>query len=159
VTERFDESLVVLQLLLDVPLGDMLYLNAKSNGGYDGGRSKLGCTYIVPSNDLPSSIQEYVQSDEWKDMMKWDNLLYEAVNQSLDATIEWLGRSEFEKQLQRFQHAQTITSERCRDTAIFPCSDTGDSRKSWETNCLFVDAGCGYPCIDVVAKELGLDYR
>jgi Galactose-3-O-sulfotransferase len=158
ITERLDESLVVLHMLLGVPLGDMLYLNAKSSGGYDGGGSSRGCTYIVPSKDVPQDIQDYIQSDEWKDMVKWDNLLYQVVNQSLDATIEWLGRSKFEKQLQRFQHAQKTTSERCRDTAIYPCSDTGEYRKSRETNCLFLDAGCGYPCIDEVANELGLYY-
>jgi hypothetical protein len=156
VTERFDESLVVLQLLLGVPLGDMLYLNAKSNGGYDGGRSRHGCTYIIPSKDLPPDIQEYIQSEEWEDVVKWENILYQVVNQSLDATIESLGRSNVERQLQRFHHAQKIASEQCRDKAIFPCSDTGERRDSWETNCLFVDAGCGYPCIDQVAHQMGL---
>jgi Galactose-3-O-sulfotransferase len=156
VTERFDESIVVLKMLLGVPLGDMLYLKAKSNGGYDGGASKQGCVYIEPSNNLPRDIQEYIESDKWKEVVKWDDLLYQAANQSLDATIDALGRSKFEKQLQRFQEAQRVASERCGHTAIFPCSETGEHRKSWETNCLFRDAGCGFPCMDEIATELNL---
>jgi hypothetical protein len=35
VTERMDESAVVMAMLLGVPLADVLYLNAKQNGGYD----------------------------------------------------------------------------------------------------------------------------
>ena len=39
ITERMEESAVALAMLLDLPLGDVLYLNAKQNGGYDeGGR-------------------------------------------------------------------------------------------------------------------------
>ncbi|KAG7369601.1 galactose-3-O-sulfotransferase [Nitzschia inconspicua] len=158
-TERFDESMVALQMILDVPLGDMLYVKAKSNGGYDGGGSKKGCVYIQPSNNLPQDMQQYIESDEWKDIVKWDNVLFNAVNQSLDATIDSLGRSAFEHQLKRFQHAQKVVSERCNDKAIFPCSKTGEHRESWETNCLFRDAGCGFPCLDEVALELKLfDY-
>ncbi|KAG7345695.1 galactose-3-O-sulfotransferase [Nitzschia inconspicua] len=156
VTERFDESMVALQMILDVPLAEMLYVKAKSNGGYDGGGSEYGCVYIQPSNDLPQDIQQYIESDEWKDVVKWDNVLYQAVNQSLDATIDSLGRSAFEQQLKRFQHAQKVVSERCNDKAIFPCSKTGEHRESWETNCLFRDAGCGFPCLDEVAHELKL---
>jgi hypothetical protein len=35
VTERMEESAVALAMLLGIPLADVLYLNAKQNGGYD----------------------------------------------------------------------------------------------------------------------------
>jgi hypothetical protein len=35
ITERMDESAVELQMLLGLPLADVLYLNAKTSGGYE----------------------------------------------------------------------------------------------------------------------------
>jgi hypothetical protein len=37
VTERMDESLVAMSMLLHLPLADILYLKAKSSGGFDDG--------------------------------------------------------------------------------------------------------------------------
>lgn len=157
VTERFDESMVVLHMLFDVPLGNMLYLKAKKNGGYDGGGSKEGCVFIQPSNPLPQPISDYLKSPEWTEgVVWWDDLLYRTVNASLDATIDRLGRSAFEQRLSQYQHAQRVVRDQCSDTAIFPCSETGEHRKPADTNCLHIDQGCGYPCIDEVANQLKL---
>jgi hypothetical protein len=48
ITERMYESAVVLSMLLNVPLGDLLYLTAKRHGGYDDAGSRNGsqCTFI-----------------------------------------------------------------------------------------------------------------
>jgi hypothetical protein len=158
ITERFDESMVVMQMLLDVPLGDILYLKAKSSGGYDGGGRRYGCVYIVPSNDMPEEIKNYVKSSHWKENVTlWDLELYKAVNRSLDLTIDEIGRNKFEHQLKRFRHAQEIVQTRCKDEAEYPCTPEGDRLVEHQTNCLYRDSGCGYPCLDRMAKELGLD--
>jgi hypothetical protein len=70
ITERFDESMVVMQLLLEhkygigvVTLGDMLYLNAKVSGGYDDGGYKSTCYKILkppPIKDWSRRLKNYL---------------------------------------------------------------------------------------------------
>jgi hypothetical protein len=157
ITERFDESMVVLQMLLrshNVTLGDILYFKAKSQGGYDDGGHNGQCTYIQPSNLTPG-MKEYLAGSEWKELNKWDEAFYEAANRSLDMTIDRLGRSEVERRVELYRWAQGLVQERCHSRAKFPCTSEGIKRIPNETNCLFMDSGCAYECIDeVVLKEL-----
>eukprot|EP00529_Nitzschia_sp_RCC80_P015604 CAMPEP_0113459490 /NCGR_PEP_ID=MMETSP0014_2-20120614/10480_1 /TAXON_ID=2857 /ORGANISM="Nitzschia sp." /LENGTH=679 /DNA_ID=CAMNT_0000351077 /DNA_START=41 /DNA_END=2080 /DNA_ORIENTATION=- /assembly_acc=CAM_ASM_000159 len=171
ITERFDESMVVLQMLLrNVTLGDILYLSAKTNGGYDDGRFQDKCFKIIsPRHNMTQDFHDYFSNDddeqqqqspyhnEWSKRIKWDLELYKAANRSLDLTIDnVLGRTEFENQQRRFREAQQIVHDRCAPIAKFPCSPQGQVRTPDETNCLFKDSGCAYECIDEVAKELNL---
>jgi hypothetical protein len=133
-----------------VPLGDMLYLSVKVHGGYDN-----LCNFLLPSN-LTANMKQYLESEEWQDIIRWDRILYEAVNASLDTTIDYLGRELVEKTLKRFQLAQQVVARRCQKEVKFGCTDEGERRKAQDTNCLFLDSGCAYECIDRVAQELGL---
>ncbi|KAL3903282.1 MAG: hypothetical protein SGARI_005449 [Bacillariaceae sp.] len=114
ITERMDESLIVLYLLMagTVPLGDMLYLPAKVHGGYDN-----LCNFLVPSN-LTSGMKQFLQSRRWQENSKWDQLLYEAANTSLDNTIDVLGRPLVESTLKTFQEAQKIVAETCQKEPV-----------------------------------------
>mmetsp|Transcript_32983 Transcript_32983/g.75980 ORF Transcript_32983/g.75980 Transcript_32983/m.75980 type:complete len:324 (-) Transcript_32983:405-1376(-) len=47
ITERMDESLVALQMLLRLNVTDILYLSAKTRGGFDDGGYNNTCVYIV----------------------------------------------------------------------------------------------------------------
>jgi Galactose-3-O-sulfotransferase len=154
ITERLDESLVVLMMQLDLKIADILYLSAKGRGGYDdaGGKSNE-CTYIWPSFVSPG-MREYFDSDEWKDNIKYDMLLYQAVNRSLDMTIDKLGRDKFNENLARFKDAQNKAVEKCLPTAVFPCDAGG--RLHMQTDCLWNDSGCGATCLDEVATDLDL---
>jgi hypothetical protein len=49
VTERMDESVVVLMMLLNLQMADVLYLSAKGNGKYDDGAHNDKCYFIQPS--------------------------------------------------------------------------------------------------------------
>jgi len=85
--ERLDESLVLLQLMLDLKSSDVLYQSAKqSDSGYD----YLRCTKIVKGFTTPA-IQEYLSSDKWMHLNEGDYLLYDAVHRSLDRTIDYIG--------------------------------------------------------------------
>ena len=42
VSERFDESLVAMQLLLGIDVGDILYISSNVHGGYDRVKDHLG---------------------------------------------------------------------------------------------------------------------
>jgi Sulfotransferase family len=57
ITERMDESAVVLMMLLNLTIADILYLSTKSSGGYDDARNGLAnCTYIQPTMITPGTI-------------------------------------------------------------------------------------------------------
>ena len=155
VTERLDESLVVLMMLLRLKMADILFLSAKTKGGYDdaGGRDGRTCTYIWPSFVTPG-MDEFLQGPEWRDAVRYDALFYEAVNRSLDLTIDALGRPTFDDQLRRYRHAQQVAHTKCTPQTVFPC-DTGGTYHA-ATDCIWNDSGCGATCLDEIATELQL---
>jgi hypothetical protein len=157
VTERIDESFVVLMMILHLRMSDILYLSAKSKGGFDdgGGRTDNVCTYIWPSF-VSNGVQQYLNSTEWKEIVRYDTLLYQAVNRSLDLTIDELGRDQFNRLYQKYLHAQKIANEKCFSNAIFPCDAGGTLHNERETDCIWKDSGCGVSCLDSVATELNL---
>jgi hypothetical protein len=155
VTERMDESAVCLMMLLRLKLADILHLSSKNSGGYDDGAFKNQCVYITPTV-ISEGIRDYFASNEWQRYVQPERALYEAVNRSLDLTIEKLGRDEFQANLARYRHAQQLEKLRCLSTTKFPCTDTGTRIKDNATDCLSSDLGCGFACIDEVSTELGL---
>ena len=157
VTERMDESAVALSMVAGIPLADVLYLKAKGHGGFDdgGGRDEVVCTYIWPSFVTPG-MEEYFQTDEFQDRVRWDHALYQAANRSLDLTIEKLGREEFERKLALYRAAQARVHDECLDETVFPCSAGGDYTPPDQTDCMWNDSACGMDCLDRVATELDL---
>ena len=149
-----DESVVVLMMILNIPMGDLLYLNAKSNGGYDDGVYNNECYYIQPSTISPG-MTSFFNGTLWNDMTKWDKLLYEAVNRSLDLTIDRLGRKKFNENLFKFQHANQIARDRCIPQNVFPCTSLGQHNNN--ASCLWSDSGCGHKCLDEISLDLDLN--
>jgi hypothetical protein len=124
IVERMDESVVVTQMLLGLTTGDVLYLDAKTNGGFDAGGYKEQCFFIVPKYISPG-MKTYFGSKDFQQWIKWDLALYQAVNRSLDMTIDSLGRRRFEKELARFRWAKDMVATRCGPIARYPCSPSG----------------------------------
>eukprot|EP00568_Trieres_chinensis_P010313 CAMPEP_0183299128 /NCGR_PEP_ID=MMETSP0160_2-20130417/5939_1 /TAXON_ID=2839 ORGANISM="Odontella Sinensis, Strain Grunow 1884" /NCGR_SAMPLE_ID=MMETSP0160_2 /ASSEMBLY_ACC=CAM_ASM_000250 /LENGTH=402 /DNA_ID=CAMNT_0025461307 /DNA_START=169 /DNA_END=1374 /DNA_ORIENTATION=+ len=138
VAERLDESFVAMKILFRLELGDLLYLSSKTNGGYDDGGTGR-CVKIVKAN-LSSSTQEFLDSKEHQRHFEMDNLLYAAVNQSLDKTIQKIGRSMFEEELEKYQRALKLVQEECTAFAKFPCSPEGELQLDMSTkSCYFND--------------------
>ena len=156
-TERMDESLVVLQMLLGLSIADILYFSANKSGGYDvGGGFNHTCGYIQPSV-VTDSMRSVLASDEWQDSVKWDDALYLAANASLDLTIQRLGRSQFEEGLAKFREALLAAKKNCSVEKRFPCDKVGvPPLPDSETGCLYRDSGCGQECLDRVATQLDL---
>jgi len=94
--ERLYESLVVLSLLIGVSLSDVLFDFLPSE------YSRCG-SYEEPPW-LSSGMKDYLDSDRWKDREEGDFLLYNAVNESLDLTIDKLGRDLVATELQNFKN-------------------------------------------------------
>ena len=156
VTERMDESFVVLAMLLHLPLSDVLYLSAKTGGGYDDGGGPYGrCSFIRPSVVSPG-MRSFFESDEWQNLVQVDAALHQATNRSLDWTIERLGRSLFEENLAQFRRAQLLAIERCQPVTVFPCDEFGTFHPPETTDCLWKDSGCAMECLDQIASDFDL---
>lgn len=156
VTERMDESLVAVSMLMGIPLADVLYLKAKVRGGYDDGGGRGKCTYIRPTF-VTSGMQRMLHSDFWANKSHWDRVMHAAANRSLDLTIEALGVKRFHNNLQRYVEGQKRAVKQCLPKIVFPCSPLdGHFTPYNETDCLWNDSGCGVDCLDSVADELGL---
>lgn len=151
VAERLDESMVAFQMLLNIPLGDILHLDSKVSGGYKFSDEK--CT-LLPQTFITPDMQQVLDSPEWHESIKHDVLLHEAVNRSLDLTIDRLGRKEFEKNLLLYKKAMQEVKNRCLSQVIMPCSINGTFNPS--NDCIYEDMGCGNTCLDEVATDLGL---
>ncbi len=158
VTERMDETAVALQMILGLPTASVLYISSKVNGGYDDGLYNNKCYFIQPSFISPF-MKQYFESKEWNDKINWSIALHQAVNRSLDLTIDALGRNEFQEQLKKFRKAQAIVTRTCADSTLLPCSATGERRQDSETNCLFYDLGCNFECLDRLESFVAILWR
>ncbi|GAX12450.1 hypothetical protein FisN_2Hh284 [Fistulifera solaris] len=152
ILERLDESVVALQMILNVSLADVLSVSSKLNGGHDDGQYQKKCFLIQPSF-VSSGVQAFLESEEWQEYIGPEQALYNAVNRSLDRTIDALGREIFAQKLLAYQQAMKAVSLRCQNVR-FPCSESGERRS--ETDCLAADMGCGFECLDQVSNELNL---
>jgi hypothetical protein len=149
ITERMDESLVVLSQLLNVPLTDVLYLKAKGSGGFDDGRFQRHCTYIIPPYVSPT-MKSFFASPRWKKRIVGDDYLYQLANLSLDMTIDTLGRDLIAQKLIEYQQLRQLSEETCANKVEYPC-DAGGNRRQRAPGCLWQDSGCGHGCLDRVS--------
>ena len=150
--ERMDESLVIMQLLLNLDPGDVLYTSSKVSGNYVA-NLYYKCSKKIPvPKILPKPIQDHITSDTYYKDNFGDFLLYQAVNKSLDMTIEErIGREVFEKALEEHRYLMRLVEERCEDRVFSLCSK--DGVEQWEiANCYKRDFGCGYPCLDEIYR-------
>lgn len=102
--------------------------------------------HVTPTNRM----KEHFASDEWKQVVYWDEQLHAAVNASLDLAISSLGQGAFAHNLRRFRNLQELVETKCADDIKYPCTKSGQMRQSNQTDCLFEDIGCGFACIDAV---------
>lgn len=155
VAERTDESLVALQLLLGLHAGDILYISAKTAGGYDDGWS--GKCIKIQSSFISPAIQQFFNSREWFVQNSVDFLLHAVANKSLDLTIERIGKERFQRELERHKQLLAIVHEKCAMQAKFPCDQNGVLHTDSQTDCYWNDSGCGHSCIDTLLNAGQLD--
>jgi hypothetical protein len=156
ITERMDESAVVLMMLLNLKLSDIVYISSKTAGSYDAGGGKFsGCTRIQPSF-VSANMSSFLKSKKWYKVVRNDVALYRAANKSLDMTIDTLGREDFESKLAIYRKAQTKVHQECRPFITFPCTEEGRFVPPKRTDCLWKDSGCGMECLDRIATEMNL---
>jgi len=167
VTERMEESAVVLAMLLNIPLADVLFLTAKVHSPDDTGSKKIyvlhkNQCYEEPRRVVSAEMKEFLESEEWQRISFWDKVLHEGANQKLDLTIAQLGRDKFEQNLRLYQKARRIAQESCgifsggeTNKTIAPCLLQG-KYDAETTDCLWGDSACGMSCLDMVSSQLNL---
>jgi hypothetical protein len=140
ITERMDESMVVWSLLLNLELEDILYLKSNEGGGM---ASIPGTCFEVPKTVVTKEMQAFLASPKWQAIVHWDDILYTYANQSLDATIDHLGRRAVEQTVTRFKELQLQVEETCRPVTKSPCTADGVYQK--DHDCI---EACGMSCLD-----------
>lgn len=125
VTDRLDESLVVLQMTLNLSLADVLHVSAKVAIGRP------------PASSYPADELQSLRDREWK-----DRDLYRAAVQRLDADIASLRAKSFGVRLRCYRQAQALVQAKCRGDAA--------ARR----DCYWNDNGCAQACVDQVYRDL-----
>lgn len=151
VAERFDESIVALQMILGLQTSDVLYFKSKASMVHN----DTHC-YPIYKRTTPY-MNDVFASQGFQNSILTDMMLYNAINESLDLTIEKLGRSKFEYNLLKLQKAKQELDLQCHDKVRFPCGSDGIFRKKKETDCLAGDWGCGFKCMDSLVGMLPSD--
>jgi hypothetical protein len=154
ILERLDESLVVMKMLFGFTQADMIILPSKLSGDYDGGASEQGCVKILKATPT-AEMQRYLATEYCHpDNFNYDCVLYDMMNQTLDATIDALGRDRVIAQVKVHRHLQALAEEKCQDEAVFPCTKDGETQFSASAkSCYEKDWGCGHACVARVLKE------
>jgi hypothetical protein len=146
VTDRMDESLVVLSWLMQIPVTDVMVTSSKISGSWYWSDGR--CISLVPPQITPA-VRKYFQGPEWHRHHIIDRFVYIVANQSLDATIQQsMGMSEFQSRFQLYQTYKRQIQSECASEIFTPCDSLGRPRRNNTTNCYLRDFGCGYPCVD-----------
>jgi len=152
-TNRMDEAVVVLALILGVDVGDVLVRSANVAGN----RFHYSTGKCHPTNKASVSpeVKEYLASDDFRAEHYGDLLLHEAASQSLDLTIERLGKETFERALAEYRRLDELQDPLCKDAVVLPCDADGNPQtEASAQSCYAVyhDIGCGYKCIDYMLE-------
>ena len=101
--ERLYESLVVLSMIIGVDVNDVVfdYLPITLSR----------CGSLQTPDWLTPGMKDFLKSDRWRQRELGDFTLYDAVDRSLDLTIDYLGRKNFEESLARFHKILSIGTE------------------------------------------------
>lgn len=155
-SERMDESLVVMSILMGLQVGDVLVVPSKQSGqNWVYSRVENAC-YPILKGATPAIVYEYLSSDEWRAANYGDLVLHAAANKSLDLTINAIGRDPFDAAMLEYQRLKKSVLGQCSDRVQYPCSDEGVPQTHLsELDCYskWHDEGCGYRCVDAILEQ------
>ena len=136
VVELYDESMVLLAHVLNLPLGDVLYRKAKVSGEIWESVKKHRSLVVKHEHvdKEPLEVQNFVRSPDWLGRNKNDYELFRRAKEriaSMYATVPGL-------------NASLATYRKLLIDATTACDDEVDSPKT----CYWEDNGCGFACLD-----------
>jgi len=134
VTERFDESALVLCYFLGCSLADLLYFPSK-----DSQRSSSHTSHVPFDQESPE-VRSYFLGGNFRQRNSLDYHLWDTANQTLDRLIDFIGRKEFETRLNQYHKHMNDSHIECRHVDI--------------RRCYWKDNGCKYDCLDKYANKV-----
>ena len=146
VVERYDESMVLLADMLNLPLREVLYLSSKNSSA--GIRDDHGATLTQhgPLAREPPEVRAYVSGREFAKRNALDFQLYDAANAEL--TSRWRAGTDMTERLTQYLHMLDRTRQACSEAgreATIALLDRHDGH-----GCYYRDNGCGYRCVDAL---------
>lgn len=117
---------------------------------YDDGGGLHKCVKIL-SPPIHPKIQQYLNSEYQYIQKQPDYLLYYAVVESLNRTIQLLGVSKVKERTMLLNRLQKIAELHCQhdEQTKYPCSSKGIYQGELSSkSCYVQDAGCGHQCVD-----------
>jgi len=148
VTERLDESLVVMKMLLGLETRDILYVpNPGPFIPWYFNVSATVCTYHGIAPFISTTMSLFFASPAWQTKIAGDTMLFHAATTSLDRTIATLGKGRVQNELVQFHHAMDeLAQKKCYRDIVFPCTSSG--RLVSQHDCMEKNLGCGFDCLD-----------
>jgi hypothetical protein len=156
VTERFDDSVVLLMEQLGLSYCDVIY-----NVGKVAEESKTpdGTPFLkpVPFDKQPQEVRDYLESSEFQESQKLDFEAYRYAKERLNKSIAALGREAFDAKLRDFAAWKEDVLAKCdpdsgswfRENNVVVDRDDPRKFKKWrKQQCYSGDFGCGYKCFD-----------
>ncbi|KAG7347519.1 sulfotransferase family protein [Nitzschia inconspicua] len=157
ISERLDESLVALKMILNLNMEDVIGLSSKISGKMDDGGFDGTCHNIQTSRTT-AEVDQYL-SQEFR-IDNYDFFLYDVANRSLDLTIDAFGREPFRKELEKYHAMKQYAEEQCLSKVLFPCTEVG--QPPWpeaKHSCFKGDIGCGHECVQQALREFATTPR
>lgn len=137
-------GILVLQHLMQTPLGTVLYLKSKVAGVSVSDQMDIRVPSYPKLDDQPAEVKQ-VLTHEYAPAAADDAELWRLANAQLDARIAEIGAATFARRLREFrQHLKTVADLCAVDGPIH------------QQKCLFEDQGCSYECVQGYARDKGL---
>ena len=138
ITDRFEESMLVLAHRLGLDIEDMLYLKAKDSHLLE--RDNLGHHFVpsVPVKNQSESVQQYLK-EKWYGLNAVDYVLWDKVNEQIDRQIAEIDG--FDDDLHRYKALLETVQNQC------------GYLQNKRVDCLYGDVGCGQQCIGEVVNH------
>lgn len=151
ITERFDESVVLLMNMLQLDsYCDVLYVSGKV-GGESLAPSGEPWMQHIPLPEQPDEVRDYVESEEFRAIIASDREFYQQAIDRMDADIAKIGESEFKIQVEAFLSFKKKAEDSCHESL-----QVHGNWHDWsKDNCYHGDWGCGYKCFDAFCNAHG----
>eukprot|EP00546_Thalassionema_frauenfeldii_P010850 CAMPEP_0178932228 /NCGR_PEP_ID=MMETSP0786-20121207/22471_1 /TAXON_ID=186022 /ORGANISM="Thalassionema frauenfeldii, Strain CCMP 1798" /LENGTH=182 /DNA_ID=CAMNT_0020609437 /DNA_START=719 /DNA_END=1267 /DNA_ORIENTATION=- len=156
--ERMDDSLCVLGLLLNLDPSLLVHVSdSKVQGSYVPVQElKNESSRICKKERKPFKTREmnkFYQSSIWEEKSRYSRMLYDAVNQSLDATIDHtIGRDRFDTYKLEYLSLLHLASKTCQNETVL-CRGEDRTNVANEFSCYHEDSGCGYHCLNKLFSD------
>ena len=140
VTERFDESLIVIKEIFNLDYSDILYLSAKVVE-YDWlGTDKENSGENILSPRVQAKVEQMMEDSD-------DHKLWRIANERLDVLESEI--PDFKNKLETFTKYKAAAQKRCKVHV-----DDGNL-----SQCLYHDHGCGEVCLNEFARDAAEGHR